>query len=234
LAGTLLLAALGCAGPGPRLFPPAPVQEHVEADGSGESWFDTNNNGRKDFCEVYTAGRLTALRYDCNEDGQAEETVVLDQVPASERRYLVMLLDSVRFDVAQNLWQRGRFRYCARPARVIAPFPVMTDLSFSEFFGASPCPGIESEYYDGHTLRNGYWVYAHEGNANWAPHVDYHLPQVYHTFAYLDIHAWYGGQFGPRRRGELQRPRGRPGQRGSAVPRSAAPDAWPGALRAAL
>jgi hypothetical protein len=192
LAGPILLAAAGCAGPGPKLLPPAPIQERIEADGSGESWFDTNNNARKDYCEVYSGGRLTEIRYDCDEDGQTEETVVLDQVPTGERRYLVMLLDSVRFDVAENLWQRGRFRYCTRPARVISPFPVMTDLSFSEFFGVSPCPGIESEYYDGHTLKNGYFVYAQEGNANWAPRTDYHLRQFYHAFAYLDVQAWYG------------------------------------------
>lgn len=188
----LLIAAAGCAGPGPKSFPPAAVQERFEADGSGECWYDVDGNGRKDYGEVYAAGRLTAIRYDRDEDGQTDETVVLADVPAGERRYLVMLLDSVRFDIVENLWQRGRFRYCGRPTRVVSTFPAMTDLSFAEFFGASPCPGIESEFYDGHKLNDGYWVYLHEGNANWAAHTDYHLPQCYHGSAYTDIHAWFG------------------------------------------
>jgi hypothetical protein len=67
----------------------------------------------------------------------------------------------------------------------------MTDLSFAEFFGASPCPGVESEYYDGRTLKNGYWVYINEGNANWASHTHYHLSQINHGSAYLDMHPWF-------------------------------------------
>lgn len=194
-AASLLLSLLsGClAGPGPKLFPPAPVRQAIQQDGTGEQWYDASGDGKADYREVYSpAGRLTAIGYDRDQDGRPEQEVVLDEVPAGERRHLVLLLDSVPHQIAEELWAGGRFRYCPRPARVISPFPVMTDLSFSEFFGASPSPGIESEFFDGQKLHDGYAVYLREGNANWAAHTDYHLPQIHHGSAYLDVEPWFG------------------------------------------
>lgn len=191
VAACALLAA-GCAGPGPRLMPASPARMSTSGNGAHERWFDINADGRLDYAERYArSGRLAAIGYDRNQDGDVEEEVVLDRVPERERRYLVLLLDSVPYSVAQALWRAGLFRYCAPPSRVISPFPVMTDLSFSEFFGVSPSPGVESEYYDGRQIRGGYWVYMNEGNANWLPHTDYHLPQINHGSAYLDVEPWF-------------------------------------------
>jgi hypothetical protein len=174
-------------------MPDQPVRSRFSADGGRERWFDVNRNGRADYRERFSpGGRMTAIGYDRDEDGQVDEDVVLDQVPQAERRYLVLLLDSVPFSIAKGAWQQGRFRYCAEPARVIGPFPVMTDLSFSEFFGVSPSPGVESEYYDGQRLRDGYGVYLNEGNARWLSKTDYHLPQILHGSAYLDVEPWFG------------------------------------------
>jgi hypothetical protein len=197
LVGGMLVGSFGCIpGPGPKLLPPAPFQQRPGPEGSIEEWYHTDRSGRGDYVETYSDGRLVSIGYDCNRDGQIEETVVLDQVPRDQRLYLVLLLDSVPFPVAQSLWLQGRFRYCPRPARIVAPFPVMTDLSFTEFFGASPSPGIESEYYDGQSLRFGYWVYINEGNAKWYPYTDYHMPQINHGSAYLNIDAWFNDEMG--------------------------------------
>lgn len=207
-----MLGFLGCAGPGPKLFPSAPVQRYSTAEGSAELWFDTNRDGRGDYVEYYAGKdrpdsepgetpaprveRLVAIGYDCDQDGRVEDTIVLDQVPAEERRYLALLLDSVPFEVVREMWLEGWLRYCARPARVISPFPVMTDLSFAEFFHVSPIPAVESEYYDGKQLKGGYGVYMREENAPWTACTDYHMPQINHGNAYLNVRPWFAHELG--------------------------------------
>lgn len=192
LAGAAATGPLGCAGPGPKLFPPAPVWREALPDGSVERWYDTNRDRRPDYRETISPdGRLVAIAYDRNQDGQVEEDIVLDQVPEGERRHLVILLDSVPYEVAEGLWREGCFRFFRGPSRVISPFPVMTDLSFAEFFHVSPSPGVESEYYDGKRLRNGYSGYIREENSSWTACTDYHMPQLNHGNAYLSIRPWF-------------------------------------------
>ncbi|GMU22555.1 MAG: hypothetical protein AMXMBFR13_26400 [Phycisphaerae bacterium] len=189
----VLLSVAGCAGPGPRLFPAAPERVERASDGGLRQWYDTNDDGRTDYFESFeTAGMLASIGYDTDGDGMPEEIVRLDEVPPAEQRHLLIALDSVPADMVADLWNQGRFRYCPRPARVISPFPVMTDLSFSEFFGTSPSPGVESAYYDGHALTSPYSTYAEGGNVKWYGHIDYHLQPIAHGSAYLDVYPWFG------------------------------------------
>lgn len=181
----------GClAGPGPRLFPAAPIEVRTTNAGFTERWYDVDGDGSPDYSEVLGAGgRLTRIAYG---DGQRTpiETIELDAIPPAEQKHLVLLLDSVPFDLSVEAWRHGRFRYCAPPSCLISPFPVMTDLSFSEFAGVSPCPGIESEYFDGTQLTSGYEVYAAGGNVPWQRDVDYRLNPVLHAQAYLSPYPW--------------------------------------------
>lgn len=192
LTGALMMGSLGCAGPGPKLFPAAPAQRQTLPDGSVERWYDTNRDGCPDYREqVSPDGLLVAIGYDRNQDGQVEENVVLEQVPENERRHLVVLLDSVPHEIVEALRREGCFQFFRGLSRVISPFPVMTDLSFAEFFHVSPSPGVESEYYDGRRLRDGYGVYIREENSAWTACTDYHMPQLNHGNAYLDIRPWF-------------------------------------------
>lgn len=192
-----MLLCAGCAGPGPRMFPVTPHHCAAEPDGATSRFYDTDGDGRVDYCErLSPAGRVDVIRYDADGDGRFETEIALDSIPASERRDLVLLLDSVPYQMVADAWAGGRFRLFPAPARVIAPFPVMTDLSFSEFFGDSPCPGVESEYYDGHHITDGYGTYAAGGNTPWQRHVDYHLTPSAHAVAYFYSYAWYLHELG--------------------------------------
>ena len=184
---------MGCAGPGPKMFPPAPARVEQLPDSAIRRWYDTNLDGRADYCEHYSAeGSITALGYDRNGDMQIDEHVVLEEIPADKVRHLVLILDSVPFLMVEELRALGRLRMFYTPARVISPFPVMTDLCLSEFFGVSPCPGIESAYYDGRRVTDRYSVYLNAGNVNWKENVDYRMDHVAHAFAYSEPSPWLG------------------------------------------
>ncbi len=174
------------------MFPIAPLRVENAAEGRVERWYDTNGNGTADYGEALSAeGRVVTLVYDTDEDGGADETVELADVPAGEQRHLLMQIDSVPHGIVAELQRLGRFRLFHRATRIISVFPVMTDLALSEFFGTSPCPGVEAGYFDGKRLRDGYEVYANRGNVPWQQHVDYAIRPIAQAFGYLDPLPWY-------------------------------------------
>ena len=188
----------GCvAGRGPQLFPLVPTERRVLADGGVARGYDIDRDGRVDFVEQLSAdGIIQVLHYDTNADGRLDLDVALSGISPDERRDLIILLDSVPFEVVQSAYEHGRLRMFHRPTRVISPFPVMTDLCFSEFFGITPSPGVESQYYNGQTLIGGLSTYLGGGNAAWLRKVDYHMQPLAHASAYMDSHPWFMHELG--------------------------------------
>lgn len=187
----------GCAGPGARLVPVVPVASETLPGERLAYGYDTDGSGRADFREVLAAdGRVAVIGYDTNEDGRVDEEIDLAAVPAEEQRHLVVILDSIPIAIADEAWRHGRLRYFAPPSQVVSPFPVMTDTALTEFFGKAPCPGIESEYFDGRRLTAGYFVYAEGGNTPWRAGVDYVLWPSVHSLAYLDYRPWFHHELG--------------------------------------
>ncbi len=193
-SGLILLPALlswGCAGPGPTYFPVSPARVESASDGATLRWYDRDRDGHEDCYERLSPdGRLVALGYGAP-GGAGPDEVLLADVPDAQRRHLVILLDSIPYAMVRDIWQQGRFRYCPPPSRIISPFPVMTDVSFSSFFGTLPLPGVESSYFDGRRLTSGFSVYASGGNVPWQKYVDYRLNPLAHPFAYTSQHPWF-------------------------------------------
>ncbi len=182
----------GCAGPGAELFPIASVETRVRADGTSEQWYDMDGSGRADFCEIASEdGRIVAIGYDRNGDGRIDEKIVLADVPPEEHHHLVIILDSIPPLMVEEMQVQGRLRYFPPTSRVVCPFPVMTDVSLTEFFGLAPVPGVEASYHDGQQLRGGLGVYLHEENMPWTEGTHYYLGTKRHLYAYLWHRAWY-------------------------------------------
>lgn len=174
-------------------MPTTPIRVSSLPDGGSTRLYDVDHNGRPDYAEdVSPEGRVVRLRYDPDVLGSSKEnTVVLDEITARDCRHLVLILDSIPYSMVRDFWKHGRFRLFHPPVRVISPFPVMTDVCLAEFFDVSPCPGVESEYYDGQRLTNGYLTYAHEENTPWLRFVDYHLNPIAHSVAYPNPIGWF-------------------------------------------
>ena len=187
-----MMVAVGCAGPGPKLLPAAPMTITSQPDGGASHRYDTNRDGRWDYSERLSPdGRVVFLRFDTNADNvvdlEVDRTVA---AAAGEMRHLIILLDSVPFVMVRDLWAQGRFRLFYKPSRVISPFPVMTDLAFSEFFGVSPSRAVEAQFYNGARRNTGVDDYLNQENSKWLRSVDYYLPFLSHASVYMKPEAW--------------------------------------------
>lgn len=182
-------------------MPAAPIRvEH--AHGAEERMYDSNGDGVADYHErLGPDGRVVLLRFDLNNDGRIDEevdrTVRRLDAEAPADRHLLVILDSVPYELVQESYARGRFRLFYPPSRTIAPFPVMTDVALAEFFGTSPSAAIESQYYADSKLRGGYMAYAEERVAGeWLAHVDYHMGFWVHSVAYFWPFTWFDHEMG--------------------------------------
>ncbi len=69
----------------------------------------------------------------------------------SPRRHLIICVDGVGFMTIEKMKAEGRFKNFRQPARMIAPWPTLTDVSLSEILrpaGAGAAPGYEDRYFD--------------------------------------------------------------------------------------
>ena len=124
----------------------APLSIRSQPDGTIDRLYDTTGTGRADYAEHLAAtGIVSRLEYDTHGNGKFDERVELASVDPNQCRQLILLLDSVPYSLVRDMWEQGRFRLFPRPSRTISPYPATTDLSFSELFGVSPAPGVESQ-----------------------------------------------------------------------------------------
>lgn len=190
----VVVTIAGCIGP--RQFPAAPLSTMKHPDGGYERAYDTNSDGRADSVEVLNKfGRVTSVRYDRDHDGayeiQHDWTASGTNPRPDAQRQLLIILDSIPFDLVQEVHRQGHFAYFHRPTRVLAPFPVMTDPSLAEFFGIAPVPGVEAAYFDGQRLTDSSDTYMAAGNAPWMECASFHLPLIDHAWSYLYPNMMY-------------------------------------------
>jgi len=75
----------------------------------------------------------------------------LTPLARAQARYLVVCLDGVAFDLADELHRRGELRHFHPPVPLIAPFPSLTNAGLVEILlplGAPPARGYEDYYFD--------------------------------------------------------------------------------------
>lgn len=180
----VLLCVGGCLSARPTPFPVVPQALEPTEDGARWLQYDVDGDGRADYAEhVTAAGWLDELRFDDNGDGRWDESV--RRADIAPTRQLVLILDSVPFEMVQSAQAHGCFTLFRPPSRIIAPFPAMTDMSLNELFGTSPSPGLESDRYDGRKMHDGWKGYPREDNSPWLAGVDWHEPYRRHGQAYL-------------------------------------------------
>jgi hypothetical protein len=191
----LLLIAMfssGCMLQKPTPFPVAPKLVETTRDGLVLRGYDTDDDGVDDYGEYLSAeGRVVELGFipiDCV--GYAKS--VSREPGAIDRcRKVFIVLDSIPFHLVKEAYDGGRFRNFYPPSRVIVPFPVMTDTCLNELFGTSPATAVETEYFDGERLRDGWFGYAESDNSRWLSKVDVSLPFSQHGHVYMNAANWF-------------------------------------------
>ncbi|MGC9455646.1 MAG: hypothetical protein ACP5HU_12410 [Phycisphaerae bacterium] len=145
-AALLVLGTFGCRRP-VGLAELAPDPEAREA--GAVAAFDSTDDDKADFFAFADdQGRIRYIGYDTNADTTPDVRIDLDAMPLSQCRHLVIVLDGVSYDLLKDYYDSGGLRMFHPPSRVIAPYPVMTDLSMVSLLNAPAAEGVEARYYD--------------------------------------------------------------------------------------
>lgn len=107
-------------------------------------------------------------------------------------RTLVLCLDGINFEDFEFMQRRGHFGYLGRPARLIAPFPSLTNPSMVQILesaGSPPSPGYEDRFFDWsvNRVRGGILKRLGPGfvKGTFRELFDFHPPGVQSGFEYL-------------------------------------------------
>jgi hypothetical protein len=87
------------------------------------------------------------------EPAGAEAQVRSVSAARSRPRRLLLCLDGVPHEVITAARGRGMFEQFEEPARLLSPFPTMTNVALAQMFLATPPPGYESLYFDRNERR---------------------------------------------------------------------------------
>jgi hypothetical protein len=115
--------------------------------------------------------------------------------PARARR-LLLCLDGVPFDVVTEAKSRGLFENFKEPARLLSPFPTLTNVALAEMLGATPPNGYESLYFDreARELRGGVrkyigWRTPDKVPSSYMDELDYQEPLAFEFLIYVATDA---------------------------------------------
>ena len=192
--GLATVVSLGiCYGCAPEPSFPAPIEVRAETNETVFA-FDTDRDQRADFWQYQRpGGRKYALAYATNESAGPGPRIELDAIEPAECPHYVIVLDGVPFELVDQLYREGHFRFFYPPARVICCFPSMTDLALNEMFHTGPCLGYEALYFDrrANRLTDGTAVYLSGRNSRWLEQMDYRCSFWWDAQAYLNPQALF-------------------------------------------
>ncbi len=182
-----------CCGCASQPSFPAPIEVRAETNETVFA-FDTDRDQQADFWQFQRpGGRKYALAYATDGSAHASERIDLDAIDAAECPHFVIVLDGVPFELVDQLYREGHFRFFYPPARVVCCFPSMTDLALNEMFHTGPCLGYEALYFDrqANRLSNGTAVYLSARNSRWLEQMDYRCSFWWDAQAYLNPQALF-------------------------------------------
>ena len=131
------------------------------------------------------------------EDSPAARRAQLRAVePQTRPRRLLLCLDGVPFDVVTEAKARGLFDSFREPARLLSPFPTLTNVALAQMLGATPPNGYESLYFDREAgeLRGGVRKYIGRRTPDKVPssymdELDYQEPLAFEFLIYVATEA---------------------------------------------
>jgi hypothetical protein len=154
-----------------------------------KAWKVKSGAKQFDYFQYYNnQGRIVSLSYDENADGVPDARIDLAKVQSDPScPHYVILLDGIPYDLIAQMYQQGHFRLFYPPSKVVAPFPSMTDVAYTEMFMPGKLLGFEAKYYDraNHCLSDGNAVYLAAGNDPWSKRLQYRVPRLFDAVGYV-------------------------------------------------
>lgn len=187
-----VLMSASCCAPSKRLWFPNPVF----ADAS-ERVYDTDRNGRADFrVRADETGRFDILVYDDDEDGRDDRLYRLSDYRNNEVPHFIVMFDSIPYAAAARMYHERSWTWFDPPTRVIPPFPTLSGLIFSDYFGAPPLPGMINQYYqriEGKSRDRLFERVSGEKNP-WELRLDYRARYWENGLMFLFPRPWFGAE----------------------------------------
>jgi hypothetical protein len=195
----LQLIVTGCGPPDMRLsFPASPMrQDH------GITWYAATGDGKPSFgTSLDTIGRLDSLYYSDHEDAKPDRIYRLSDYADADVPHVLILLDSIPYQSVVDFYRAGHLRFMCPPAKVIAPFPSLTEVCFTDVLHAPPLPGMIDQSYDPRTnqVRDAFWDRVHGYQEPWQRRLDYHSEFWEDGMSYLQPRRWYAAELERARR----------------------------------
>src|SRR6202000_1379982 len=125
-------------------FPASPLKQ------SGNYvWYATHGDGRPDFALSLDAdGNVDAVCYADHRDGKIDRVYRLADYAERDVPHAIILLDSIPYQSLVDFYNAGHLRFFHPPQKVIAPFPSLTEICYSDVLHAPPLPGMIDQSYD--------------------------------------------------------------------------------------
>jgi hypothetical protein len=180
----LLLLLAGCNAPSDRLSFP----DHVQLVRDRAEWFDTNRDGKVDF-----ALRGDEILYDDDQDGAVDRRYVLSDFENSKVPHVILLVDSVPFEALKKRYDAGDFSFFPPPAKMIAPFPSLTEMCFGDIVGAPPLGGMVDTAYNPHfgDRHKMLWKRTFGFEQPWERRMDYLIDYSDLGMSFLKPYPWF-------------------------------------------
>lgn len=116
----------------------------------------------------------------------------IERAGKTRPRRLLLCLDGVPFEVLKAAKEKGLFDNFAAPARLLSPFPTMTNVALSRMLGATAPLGYESLYFDktARELRGGMrkyvgWRTPDKAPSSYMDELDYQEPLPFEFLVYF-------------------------------------------------
>ncbi len=159
-------------------------------------WFDIDADSKPDFSLGYTGEQADRVIYDDNQDGTIDRVYRFTDYRDDEVPHVVILLDSISYDVMRDRYVAGDFRWFGPPVKMISAFPSLTEVCYSEIFNTPPLPGVIDTQYDPRISkrRGDLWSRVGGDEQPWERRTHYHASYDEHGLSFLDPRAWYAAE----------------------------------------
>ncbi len=190
IVGLAILVALGgCRAPSGRLsFPATPLSQTQDA-----RHYDLDDDQKWDFALTRDDAGAPALVYRDAQSGRPDRIYRRADHHQPDLPHCIILVDSIPFFAVQDRVEAGGFAWFDPPQKVIAPFPTMSGVIFSQIVGAPPLPSANNRYYDPINNKSHDLIWKRIfGHVNpWQRDLDYRANYRENGLAFLKPRPWF-------------------------------------------